>query len=502
MNRRHFLATTAAAAAAPSLPAAPAKTVTPPMVGVQMAPFNLLIEGIPNTLDLLKEKAAVNTLIFYSHTYYGGSDNKPAAVIAPDHGVDPTKYFQGAMPDVWVRHDPANFKDTLLQHQQVDPSLRFADRDVFQETAGPAKERDMKIYVRYFDPKGESGEGKIVNWDQVRTVDIEGNPAIAPCWLHPEYEAFTIATFNDIADRYPIDGILWGAEIPGPLSEPLYWARPPYGFSEFDRAWAEKKGIDFDRAKEGYAKLWTAIKTGNFPKGHQRLVGLLGILQRYPEVLGWHYQYEQAYQHYRQNVYDAVKARHPHLDMGWHIDNQITGWDVIARSALDYHEIAGADDFLRASLYFHILGPRLKNFGIQMLDQTVFQGIPQELSLQLHYHLLGLDPDKQPKDLAALEQEGLDPDDYIEKETRRAVEEVKGEARICPAIGFDVPNWGGDIAYEEMKTFETPPELIERAVHAAHRGGADGLMAAREYDELRVPNLEAFGRAVRETFLA
>ena len=36
------------------------------LIGVQMAPFNLLHEGIENTLDLLQDKAAVNTIICYT----------------------------------------------------------------------------------------------------------------------------------------------------------------------------------------------------------------------------------------------------------------------------------------------------------------------------------------------------------------------------------------------------------------------------------------------------
>jgi len=498
MNRRHFIATTTAAAATTPR----AATLDPPLVGVQMAPFNLLYEGIDDCLERLDDKAAVNTLICYTHTYYGGSTNKPVAVLAPDHGVDVDNYFKGAMPEVWVRHDPARFEGLLLQHQPVDPDLRYADRDLFREMRAPTRERGMRIYARYFDPKGDSGMGKIANWERVRTVDVEGEPGGGPCWNHPEYRRFTIATFLDMAANYELDGILWGSEIPGPLSEPLYWSRPPACFCKHCEAWAGDHGIDLGRAREGFLKLWTAIKTDDFPAHQHRFVTLLGLLQRYPEMLGWNHQSERAMEAYRRAVYTAVKAEHPDLDMGRHIDNQITGWDLLARGLTDWPEMARADDFLRGSLYFHILGPRLRNFGIGNLNDTILKDVPEELSLQLHYHLLGLDPKAQPADLEALEQEGLDPEDYITPMVRSSVEQVAGKARICPAIGFDVPNWGGDKAWDEMETFRTPPDAIERAVHAAHAGGAHGIMAAREYDEMRVPSLEAFGRAARANFLA
>ena len=54
-------------------------------------------------------------------------------------------------------------------------------------------------------------------------------------------------------------------------------------------------------------------------------------------------------------------------------------------------------------------------------------------------------------------------------------------------IGFDVPGSPPD-----------DPEKIYQATLKAFEGGAAEIMVSREYEEMRVANPEAVGRAVRE----
>ncbi len=42
------------------------------------------------------------------------------------------------------------------------------------------------------------------------------------------------------------------------------------------------------------------------------------------------------------------------------------------------------------------------------------------------------------------------------------------------------------------------PDTIRAAVTAAFRGGAGGIVISREYEEMRLPHLQAVGDAVRE----
>src|SRR5262245_65973489 len=75
--------------------------------------------------------------------------------------------------------------------------------------------------------------------------------------------------------------------------------------------------------------------------------------------------------------------------------------------------------------------------------------------------------------------------DYVYRETRHSVASAPGKTKIYPGIGFNVPGAGDD------------PETVARVVQKAYEAGANGVVASREYEEMTVPNLEAFGRAVR-----
>jgi hypothetical protein len=59
---------------------------------------------------------------------------------------------------------------------------------------------------------------------------------------------------------------------------------------------------------------------------------------------------------------------------------------------------------------------------------------------------------------------------------------------VYPGVGFDIPGQGA----------ASDPETVYEATRKAFQAGAGGLIISREYDEMRVPNLRAVGRAVRE----
>jgi hypothetical protein len=46
--------------------------------------------------------------------------------------------------------------------------------------------------------------------------------------------------------------------------------------------------------------------------------------------------------------------------------------------------------------------------------------------------------------------------------------------------------------------FHSDPEKVYRSVLRAFDAGADGVMLSRQYDEMRIANLRAAGRAIRE----
>ena len=42
------------------------------------------------------------------------------------------------------------------------------------------------------------------------------------------------------------------------------------------------------------------------------------------------------------------------------------------------------------------------------------------------------------------------------------------------------------------------PEKVYECVRKAFQAGASGIVVSREYEEMRVPNLRAVGRAIKE----
>ena len=65
-----------------------------------------------------------------------------------------------------------------------------------------------------------------------------------------------------------------------------------------------------------------------------------------------------------------------------------------------------------------------------------------------------------------------------------------GKTKIYTGIGFDVP-WGNT-------HIDADPEKVYECVLKAFEAGAGGIVVSREYEEMRVPNLRAVGRAMRD----
>jgi hypothetical protein len=83
--------------------------------------------------------------------------------------------------------------------------------------------------------------------------------------------------------------------------------------------------------------------------------------------------------------------------------------------------------------------------------------------------------------------------EYVYDETKRCVDSINGKAETIAGIGIDVP-WhapGG------MQPYLSDPERLQMSVVKAMEAGADGILASRDYDEMRHASLRAFGKAVR-----
>ena len=483
-SRRGFLK---GVAALPALAAAEPQPQTP-FNAIQMGPHTMLDEGIEHSLDLIQETAAINAVMIYSHTYHGDI-RKPPQLLAPDHGIAPRPMRGRRLPAVWVKHHEQYYKNTTLRHQTPDASYEYADRDLFREVREPARRRGMKLYARIL----EGPSPTIENRSKVLTRDVYGKTVNVACWNHPEYRAWWNDTVEDLFRTYDLDGFQWGAERMGPLMNVILpWNdSAPTCFCEHCVSRGKAHGIDPERARKGFDDLFVyvrALVAGTLKPPSGAFTGFLGILIRYPEILAWEYQYRQAREEVQAGMYRTIKSIKPSADVGWHVDHQPSSWDLVYRAEMSYAEMAPYSDFIKFIAYHDVLGPRIRYWYLERFQKTILREIPLEESLELYYRLFGYDPKVEPK-LDELAHKGFSPD-YVFRETRRSVASAEGKTKIYTGIGFDVP-WGNT-------HLGADPEAVYECVRKAFEAGAGGIVVSREYEEMRVPNLKAVGRAIRE----
>lgn len=492
MERRDFLK---GVAAVPALAGFAQQAAAPKsgdrFNGIQMGPHTILDEGIDRCLDLIQETAGINCVIVYSHTY--GDIRKPPQFLATDHGVPPREMRNRNLPAVWVKHHDQYFKNTALRHQPVDKSFEYADRDLFSELVEPCRKRGMKVYARILEATGRNVAAKISGYAKVETRDIYGRPTTVPCWNNPDYRAWWNATVEDMFRTYPLDGFQWGAERMGPLMNVISpWNNnPPFCYCEHCQARGRTNGIDPERARKGFEELFVYVQglmAGKPKPADGVFTGFLRVLLHYPEILAWEYQYRLSREEVTQGMYRTIKAIKPDAQVGWHVDHQPSSWDLVYRAELTYADMAPYSDFIKFIAYHDILGPRIRWWYLVRFQKTILSEISLEQSLDLYYDLFGYDKKVEPK-LDQLDKMGFSPD-YVYRETKRSVASAEGKTKIYPGIGFDVP-WGSNHVPAD-------PEKVYECVLKAFEAGANGIVVSREYEEMRVPNLKAVGRAMRE----
>ncbi len=454
-------------------------------VGIQMSPHTMLDEGIGACLDLIGETAGVNAVFPYSHAFHTRSLGKPLRYLASDHGTPP-RDLRNKVPAVWVRHNEKYFKDTVLRIKDTDKELEFSDRDLFKELRQPANERGMKVFARVLESTGIF----IENFNSVLTIDSYGKPGRKACWSNPDYINFWEAVVADMFNNYELDGFQWGAERMGPLMNIILpWNDdPPACFCKHCIDKGRAANIDTERAREGYRLLYEYVRRlmTDAPKPPEGVFTVfLRHLLKYPEILSWEYLYRQSRENVQRVMYQTIKSIKPDAIVGWHVDHQPSSWDIIYRAEMSYEEMAPYSDFIKLILYHEVLGPRIRSWYLDRFKKTILSEISLDQSLELYYDLFGYDKSQEPS-VDRLSSEGFSPD-YVRRETSRSVASANGKTQIFAGIGIDVPGSPPD-----------DPETVYRATLNALEAGAGGIVISREYEEMRVKNLKAIGKAVND----
>ena len=489
LSRREFVAASTAALAGTALAgltAGETKSGAGPLVGIQVGAVSFVDEGTDRVLDIFQERGAITAIFLATFTYGRGIagrqvPNQPL----PDHGKQ--EYDLNFHGGNYATPHPKYYEQTSLKQTRAPD---HGELDILAEVLPKAHRRGLKVYCWYEDVFRKDLPGV----EQLREVDWQGRQADTLCPLHPDYRNFLTGLTQDYCESYDIDGLMWGSERQGPLLNAIgarHGGRADPTrvtcFCEHHQQTARARGIDVNRAKEGYGKLAQYVKAA---RANERpldgaFVEFWRLLLEYPELLAWEKLWTDSKHAIYAELYRTAKKARPSLPIGFHIWHNMS-FSPFFRAEQDYAELAASADFLKIVLYNNCGGPRYAEY-LRNIGSTIFRDVPPEELERLHNEWLDY-PSEPP--LEGLATMGLSAD-YVYRETRRALANVSGKpCRIYPGIDIDIPT-GKDEK-------QTSPQDVYAATTAALKAGAEGVIFSRKYSEMKLANLAAGGRAVRD----
>lgn len=492
--RRQFLqsgAAVAAWAAAGPLASVPrsANAASPPVrrsVGIQVGAVSFVDEGTEKVLDVFQESGAIDTIYLTTFTYGRGLAGRQIPGQAfPDHGSRESdeRTFHGGN---YATPHPEFYRDTVLKQTRAPD---HGDLDILAAVLPSARKRGMRVVCSIEDVFRDDVPGV----KEVTEVDLQGRRAGGLCLCHPDVRAFWTGLATDLCRSYDIDGILFFNERNGPLLNALGASHAQSiassrvtCFCEHHQRAAKERGIDFERARQGYQQLdrfvQAALQSRRPSDGY--FVEFWRLLVEWPEIIAWDRLFDAAKHQVLSEVNAAVKRARPGLPVGFHIEH-VNSFNPIFRATRSYADLAMKADFLKVVVYNNCGGERYANF-IRNIGSTVFRDVPRETLMRFNNHLLNYGEEANLGELAAA---GLSPN-YIFRETQRAITGVEGKCRIYPGIDIGIPTGAN--------SRKASPEDTYAAVAAALKAGADGLILSRKYSEMQLANLAAAGRAARD----
>jgi hypothetical protein len=492
LTRRRFLQTTTSAAAAAALsptllPAAASATSPQKVIGLQVGSVSFTDEGIEPVLDLFQEKGAINTLFLTTFTYGRGLGGRQVpGQPFPDHGRQESdeRTFHGGN---FATPHAEFYRNTVLKQTRAPD---HGDLDIVAAVLPGARKRGMKLFCSIEDVFRADVPGV----KEVTEVDLQGRrTATSLCLFHPDVRAFWAGLATDLCKSYDIDGVLFFNERNGPLLEALGASHSQRivssrvtCFCEHHQKAARDHGLSFERAREGYTKLDRFVQDSlaNRRPTDGYFVEFWRLLVEYPEIIAWDRLFDEGKHQVLAEVNAAVKSVRKNLQVGFHIEH-VNSFNPIFRATRRYEDLAKMADFLKIVVYNNCGGERYAHF-IQNVTSTVFRDVPPEELLRFNNHLVNYDKEAPLNELATA---GLSPD-YVFRETQRAIAGVKGACRIVPGLDIGIPTGAN--------SRKASPADTEAATTAALKAGADGVLFSRKYSEMRLANLAAGGKAVRE----
>ena len=434
-----------------------------PFVGLQMGAEPFFAQPPAAIFDRLSERAGVTSVQVNAYDYYGWNQAK---------GTSP----------VHVRWNPDRYRGIGFAQAET-PHLAHAGRDVFDEIIPAAAERGISVHARILEGFRPATSQLIPGFAQVLQVDAEGRRTHLPCWNHPAYRAWWLATVEDLIREHPLDGLLLGPERDGPLGPLLHDAVVPGCFCPHCEHRARADGVDPRRAREGMLALRDLIAADVVP-GEGMSAAIMRCYLRFPEILHWERLQAEAKWSLHAEIAGLARTLRPGFRVGLHICMYSLSWDLTARATTDYAMLAGIFDYLKPSTYWDVNHARLARW-IPKAQRTCFKGLSAETIYRVLLEGFGHEPADEPEWMS-LAQARCSPA-WIRREVARCVAAADGRAAVYSGIGIDVP-------HPDLPPVD--PADIEASVAASFAGGADGLLLSREYEFMRDGSLDAVGRAV------
>ncbi|SPE57011.1 conserved exported hypothetical protein [Verrucomicrobia bacterium] len=461
--RREFLKSSSALAALAASGLAPLRAeqpAAPRTVGIQVGSISFVDEGVGTVFDILQERAAVNTIFLTTFTYGRGlAGRQIPGHPFPDHGVQEAddKLFHGGN---YATPHPEFYRHTVLKATRAPD---HGELDIVAAVLPEARKRKMKVFCSIEDVFRSDVRGV----EEVAEVDLQGRKTGSLCLFHPDVSAFWTGLATDLSTSYDIDGILFFNERNGPLLNALGASHAQNiassrvtCFCEHHQRAARERGIDFNRARQGYQKLdhfvQAALRNQRPTDGY--FVEFWRLLVEWPEIVAWDRLFDIGKHEVLKEVRAAVKAVRKNLDVGFHLEH-VNSFNPIFRATRRYEELATQSDFLKVVVYNNCGGERYANF-IRNVGATVFRDVPGEELLGFNNHLLNYGEEAKLNDLAA---SGLSPD-YVARETQRALAGVQGKCRILPGIDIGIPT--------AKNSRQASPDDTYAATFAALKAGA------------------------------
>ncbi len=443
-----------------------------------MLPEYLYENGIAKTLDAMQERACINAVMTFSHDHVF---NQYSVNFEPktDHTGNP-------LTNIWVKTNKKYYPNPLWAEK--DKGATYTNSDVLDELYEEAAPRKMQVYARILEPYVVTGA--IPSFEEFVEIDANGEKRNHVCFNHPGYIRYWQAVIEDIIRSHPyLHGFKFGQERGGPILSSLGRPKPAGCFCPHCLSLMKEREINSDKARKGIIEIQqygNRINEGEKPVDGN-FVTFLRILLQNPDVLALEQFWMDSREEHRKRMYKQIKGMNENVQVGWHIDHGMT-WDLFMRATWDYAKMASYTDWTSIAVYFDAMGRRSMQHYDKNYHTILFGDATEEHSYPMYLSMLGYDPKSLPPLEQHREHDTSFTSHYVYQECKRAVDAMNGGANMYARLGFDMPGYDCD---------NTPEEVYE-ATTAALKAGTDGLWCAREWDEIKSENAQAFGDAVRD----